>query len=102
MEMKIDKYAVVEKTAAVAMYSDFDTSGDLEITWDMIKKDPIGTEYRAEVNSNCGRDIRDIWYTLIYRDDNGAAMVQHLDRTSDDPNPVNLARVDMLKWYQFI
>jgi hypothetical protein len=93
---------IVQNPAFTLDYSDYNTQGSRQVTWEELKNDPIGTEYDGmPCGGTCGRDIRDEQAKIIYRDENGVAVLFTTIRSTDDPNPKGYELEPILTWFQY-
>ena len=92
---------VTQEPAFSVEYSDYNVNGSRSVTWEELRKDPVGTQYTVQVSGTCGRDVYDETAKIIYKDDTGVAILFQVDCSTDDPNPREYSKEPELCWYQF-
>lgn len=96
--MKVE--TIHEQPLFWASYSSYNgASEDVPVFIEDVKEATLGNIWDAE-GDNCGRDVHDVSYKLVYRDSSGAAVVKRVRTSSDDPNPIWDAE-DILIWISF-
>lgn len=84
----------------VAVDRNFNSSDSYSIYMSDLINDPIGTVYRASAGGNCGRDVFERFFEIVYKSCNGILIVQHQHGTTDDPNPEGWVDEDQLIWIE--
>ena len=69
METKV----VVEKPLFTLNYSDYNTSGSLDVYFIMLRKASVGAVFMPTVYNSCGRAIDSESLEVVYRNDAGCA-----------------------------
>lgn len=93
---------IFEEPILVASYTDYNSSGiPCKVSINMLKNAEIGTVWRAEKNSCCGRDVFESSFELIYRNSTGCAVLEHIYTTSNEPNPQPESAVELI-WVEFL
>lgn len=91
-----------EAPVFVASYKDYNSVGTpCNVSINMLKIADIGTIWRAEKHSCCGRDVFESSFELIYRNTTGCAVLEHIYESSDETDPQGDSYVELV-WVEFL
>lgn len=93
--------SIMEGIAFKLESSDYNGTEFREVSWSELRNSAVGDRFEVERSSNCGRDVCEESAKVVYKDDQGCALVFNSYRTSDDPNPREWDEEPMLQWFQF-
>ena len=90
-----------EEAAFVLYYSDYEKSGELEVSWEDLRRSEIGVVMTPHTDRSCGRAVHDESAKIVYKDEKGVAVLFEGDGTTDDPDPEYITVDPILMWYEF-
>ena len=90
-----------EEAAFVLYYSDYEKSGELEVSWEDLRRSEIGVVMTPDTDRSCGRAVHDESAKIVYKDEKGVAVLFEGDGTTDDPDPEYITVDPILMWYEF-
>ena len=93
---------VTESWAFSLRYWDFNVSTSREVSWAELKKAELGEEFWVDSCSNCGRGVHEESAKVVFKDNEGVAVLFRTDRTADTPEAEDLGREMELRWFQFL
>lgn len=97
-EMEIKK----EEAAFEMLGSSYDGDGELvEVTYADLRAANIGDMWEARDTHNCGRALDEESAEVVYKTDDGVAVLRREWGTTDSPNPQDWEEVPVLIWYEF-
>lgn len=87
--------------AITLWYTDYDGGGKLDVTFDDLKRFPVGHIISVFRDNNCGRGVDEQTLQIVYRDERGAACLLRRFGTTDEPNPKEWENEPELIWFEF-
>jgi hypothetical protein len=92
---------VIKQEPAVNISNgDWEKNYDREVTWSELHNSKVGDVFKSPGGSVCGRGAYDEQLRIVYACDSGRAGLLTADCTTDDPNPEDYERVELI-WFQF-
>lgn len=86
---------IVERPAFTLQGSSYNGVGELvEVSFDELRKAEVGERWEALDTHNCGRDLNEETAEVVYKAEDGVAILFRAEGTSDEPTP-------KLKWFAF-
>jgi len=93
---------ITERPAFTLQGSSFDGVGEVvEISFAELRKAEVGERWEAFDTHNCRRDLNEESAELIYKTEDGAAVLFRAEGTSDEPSPQPWKAKPRLKWFAF-
>ena len=90
----------VEAPAFTVSYSSFNSCYSRDVSWRELKLSNIGDIFSAGSDA-CGRDVCDKSAKVVYKDDQGVALLFTTERSADTPEGESLPTLVYLEWFQF-
>ena len=97
------KTEVVQEYPAFTLQgSSFDGVGDVvEVSFAELKKSEVGERWEALDTHNCGRDLNEENAEVVYKAEDGVAILFRAEGTSDEPSPQPWKAKPRLTWFAF-
>ena len=93
---------VVERPAFTLQGSSFDGVGEVvEISFAELRKSEVGERWEALDTHNCGRDLNEESAEVVYKAEDGVAVLFRAEGTSDESSPQPWQAKPRLKWFAF-
>jgi hypothetical protein len=71
-----------------------------EVSWETLRNSAVGQKWMALDHSNCVRDSRNESATVVFKNDQGVAVLVRRWGTTDDQWPQNWETLELV-WYEF-
>jgi hypothetical protein len=92
---------VIKQEPAITISNgDWEKNYDRHVSWDELKASKVGDVFDSPGGNVCGRGAYDEELRIIYKVEDGFAGLLSADCTTDDPNPEDYERVELI-WFQF-
>ena len=91
---------IVEQPIFNLETSDWDGSGELKVYAADLKKAKVGDTFVPYADTNCGRAVDTEMIEVVYKSDNGVAVLYRHYGTTDSPNPVDWEDEPKLIWVE--
>ena len=92
----------IERPAFTLQGSSFGGVGEvIEVSFDELRKAEVGERWEALDTHNCGRDLNEENAEVVYKVEDGVAILFRAEGTSDDPTPKPWKAKPKLKWFAF-
>jgi hypothetical protein len=96
------KTNVVISAPAFTLWSlDYNGSAKLDVTFDDLKRFPVGHIISVSRYNSCGRGVDEETLQIVYRDERGASCLLRHFGTTDEPNPEEWEKDPELIWFEF-
>ena len=97
------KVSVKKEVAAfVPQGSSYNGAGEeVEVSYADLRAVEIGDTWEAFSDDNCGRDVCEEYAEVVYKTEQGVAVLFRSRGTTDDPNPESWEDTPELVWYEF-
>ena len=73
----------------------------VEVSYTDLRASAVGDTWEANDSHNCGRALNEESAEIVYKTEQGAAVLFRNWGTTDDPNPEPWERTPELVWYEF-
>lgn len=73
----------------------------IEVSYTDLRTSAVGDTWEAHDSHNCGRALNEESAEIVYKTEQGAAVLFRNWGTTDDPNPEPWERTPELVWYEF-
>ncbi|WP_298594835.1 hypothetical protein [uncultured Mitsuokella sp.] len=98
MKMEVKK----EAPAFILRGSSYNGCGEyVEVSYTDLRAANIGDAWEGYDNHNCGRALNEESAEVVYKTDNGVAVLRRRWGTTDSPDPENWEDAPELIWYEF-
>lgn len=92
---------IVEQPIFTLNSRSYNGAGDtIQIYADDLRCSDVGTCWSADDTGNCGRDCQCMSIEIVYKSDDGCAVLRRLCGTSDDPDPEEWFAEPELIWVE--
>ena len=97
------KVSVKKEVAAFVLQGrSYNGAGEeVEVSYADLRAANIGDTWEAFSDDNCGRDVCEEYAEVVYKTEQGAAVLFRSRGTTDDPNPESWEDAPELVWYEF-
>ena len=98
MKMEVKK----ETAAFVLQGSSYNGCGEpVEVSYADLRAANIGHTWEAHDTHNCGRALKEESAEVVYKTEQGVAVLFRNWGTTDDPDPQSWEKAPELVWYEF-
>ena len=97
------KVSVKKEVAAFVLQgSSYNGAGEeVEVSYADLRAAEIGDTWEAFSDDNCERDVCEEYAEVVYKTEQGVAVLFRSRGTTDDPNPESWEDTPELVWYEF-
>lgn len=93
---------VMERPAFTLQGSSFDGVGEvITVSFTELRQAEVGERWEAFDTHNCRRDLSEESAEVVYKSEDGVAVLFCAEGTSDDPSPEPWRGESVLKWFEF-
>ena len=93
---------IMERPAFMLQGSSYNGIGEvIEISFNDLRRAEVGERWEALDTHNCRRDLNEESAELVYKTEDGVAVLFRAEGTSDEPNPEPWKAKPKLKWFAF-
>ena len=93
---------ITERPAFTLQGSSFDGVGEVvEISFAELRKAEVGERWEAFDTHNCRRDLNEESAEVVFKAEDGVAVLFRAEGTSDEPSPQPWQAKPRLKWFSF-
>ena len=93
---------VKESPAFVLQGSSYNGAGvPIKVSYAELRTAAVGTIWAGYDNHGCGRDLSEESAEVVYKTEEGAAVLFRAWGTTDEPNPTDWENKPVLRWYEF-
>ncbi len=98
MKMEVKK----EAAAFVLQGSSYNGCGEpVAVSYATLRAAAVGEKWAGYDNHGCGRAVHSESVEVVYKTDDGVAVLRREWGTTDSPNPQDWEKVPVLIWYEF-
>lgn len=91
-----------EAAAFVLQSSSYNGYGEpIEVSYTALREADVGDCWCGYDNHGCGRDVRSESAEVVYKTDDGVAVLRRRWGTTDSPDPESWEDAPELIWYEF-
>lgn len=91
---------IIERPAFTLQGSSYNGVGEIiKVSFDELRKAEVGERWEALDTNNCGRDLNEENAEVVYKAEDGVAILFRAEGTSDEPSPQPWKA--KLKWFTF-
>ena len=91
-----------EAAAFVLQGSSYNRCGEpVEVNYAELRAAAVGEKWEAFSDDNCGRDVCEEYAEVVYKTEQGAAVLFRSRGTTDSPSPQSWEEAPELVWYEF-
>ena len=93
---------IVERPAFTLQGSSYNGVGEVvEVSFAELRAAEVGERWEALDTHNCGRDLNEENAEVVYKVEDGVAVLFRAEGTSDEPSPQPWKAKPKLKWFAF-
>lgn len=93
---------VVECPAFTLQGSSYNGVGEIiKVSFNDLRQSEVGQIWEAFDTHNCGRDLSEESAEVVYKTEDGVAILFRAEGTSDEPSPQPWKARPKLKWFAF-
>ena len=93
---------IMERPAFTLQGSSYNGVGETtEVSFAELRRAEVGERWEAFDTHNCRRDLSEESAEVVYKTEDGVAILFRAEGTSDDPTPQPWQAKPRLKWFEF-
>ena len=93
---------IVERPAFTLQGSSYNGVGEVvDVSFAELRAAEVGERWEAFDTHNCGRDLNEESAEVVYKNEDGIAVLFTAEGTSDEPTPKPWKAKPKLKWFAF-
>ena len=93
---------ILEKPAFSLQANSYDgQKEDIEVSFTDLRNAKVGDKWENRDSHNCGRYLYEQSAEVVYKTDEGVAVLIRVEGTTDSPNPEPWEADPALRWFEF-